>query len=405
MKKVYLITIACTMIMVLLAHGFVSVKSNLSKEKDHIKVGFVYVGDSCDTYTYNFIRAQKAIEAEFGQAVEVDAKYNVEEGQETKYLQELVDDGCDLIFTTSYGYGNTAKEFAAKYPDIEFCQATCDNANTGEILPNYHNFMGEIYQGRYVAGVVAGMKLRELIDGGIISEEQAKIGYIGAFPYAEVISGYTAFYLGVKSVAPEASMIVTYANSWGDYDLDKQATIKLLEKGCVIISQHSDTAGPAIACQELSDKYISYHVGYNQSVADLAPTAALISSRINWQYYMVEATSAVLRGKRIESVVQGNVHGNDIGGGFKEQWVQMLKLNEMVAAEGTADRVRQLIKGFERGEIHVFKGDYKGVDPYNSEDVIDLNTEFYENAEGSAPTFHYVLEGIEIIELDELLGN
>ena len=161
-----------------------------------------------------------------------------------------MDAGCDLIFTTSYNYGTVTKEFAEKYPGIEFCMATCANANEEPVLKNYHTFMGKIYQGRYTAGVAAGMKMKELIKEGVITEQQAKIGYVAAYPYAEVISGYTAFLLGVRSVVPDAVMTVRYTNKWNDYRTEKKYAKGLIDEGCVIISQHSDTAGPATACEE-----------------------------------------------------------------------------------------------------------------------------------------------------------
>lgn len=399
MKRVYTITIMCSLFLILLFHGSILLQAMFDNHKDNIKIGIVYVGDSCDAYTNNFIRAQKAIEVEFGDSVEIIAKYNVAEGSEEKYMRELVDAKCDLIFSTSFGYGETAKKLAKEYPDIQFCMATCSNANQEPKLPNCHNYMGEIYQGRYISGVVAGMKLKELIDEGEIKPEEAIIGYVGAYPYAEVISGYTSFLLGVKSVVPSATMKVVYTNSWGDYSLEKQVTESLIEDGCVVISQHSDTSGPAVACEELSSRYVVYHVGYNQSMADVAPTTSLISSRINWQYYMVSATRAVLQGDDIEDVVDGNVHGYDISGGFKENWVQMLKLNETIAAKGTQKKIDELVKEFSKGNVDVFKGDYIGVNPFDENDTYDLSKGYIENENSSAPTFNYVLK--DVIEIEE----
>lgn len=394
MKKIYGITVICTFVMTLFVHGSVAVGRFFSNERERIKVGFVYVGDSCDAYTSNFMRAQHAIEAEFEDRVEIVAKYNVAEGTEEVYLRELVDCGCNLIFTTSYGYGETAKKLALENPDVEFCAATCANANEEPILKNYHNFMGEIYQGRYIAGVVAGMKLAEMIESGNVDSEHVKIGYVGAFPYAEVISGYTAFYLGIHSIVPEAEMKVIYTESWGDYSLEKAAAQKLIDEGCVILSQHSDTTGPAVACEEARGNHTVCHVGYNQSMSDVAPTTSLISCRINWQEYMVAATGAVLHGKKIESAVKGNKHGNDVSGGFKENWIQMLKLNETIAAEGTKEKIEELRDLFCRGKVAVFFGDYTGTDPYNQEDRIHLKQEYKENRESSAPTFHYILDDV-----------
>lgn len=398
MKRVYLITIVTAVLMIAVTFGLTKI-GNHSEREGALKVGFVYVGDSCDTYTNNFLRAQEAIELEYGEKVETHAKYNVPEGWEEAYIQELVDEGCELIFGTSYGYGVTMKKMAEQYPNIEFCMATGDNANAEPVLTNYHTFMGEIFEGRYISGVVAGMKMKELIDAGKITPLRAKIGYVAAFPYAEVISGYTAFFLGVRSVVPNAVMTVIYTNNWSDYETEKGVAERLIEEGCVIISQHSDTSGAAVACEEMSHMYPVYHVGYNQSMSDVAPTTSLISSRINWQHYMVQATGAVLNGKKIERTVKGNVHGNDVGGGFLENWVQMLKLNDAIAAKGTQTRINELIKDFSENKIHVFVGDYTGVNPYDPNDTIDLRKEYVENATSSAPMFHYVLD--QVIRIEE----
>lgn len=398
MKRTNILTIAVTLVLSILVHGTVLIKNLFSAGKDNIKVGILYVGDSCDAYTSNFIRGQKAIEVEFGDSVEIIAKYNVAEGSEESYLRELVDAGCDLIFCTSYGYGENAKKLAAENPDIEFCTATCSDANEAPVHKNYHNFMGEIYQGRYISGVAAGMKLAEMIENGDITSEQASIGYVGAYPYAEVISGYTAFFLGVQSVVPEVTMKVIYTDSWGDYSLEKHTAERLIEEGCVVIAQHSDTTGPAVACEELSSIYKTFHVGYNQSMTDVAPTTSLISCRINWQNYMVAATKAVLNGKSIESVVKGNVHGKDVSGGIKENWVQMLKLNDTIAAKGTQKKINELIDKFKTGAVDVFKGDFIGVDPEDENDIYDLSEGYTENSHSSAPTFHYVLKDVITIE-------
>lgn len=398
MRKKYVLTAICVLAMILATHGIAALREKISKEKDSITVGFLYVGDSCNTYTNNFLRAQKAIELEYGERVRTIAKYNVAEGDEEQYLKELVDEECDLIFATSYGYEDSVKRLAEAYPDVTFCMATGDNANEEPVLKNYHNFMGEIYQGRYISGVVAGMKLAQLIDEGVLDAEDVTVGYVGAYPYAEVISGYTAFLMGVRSVVPTAVMRVVYTYSWGDYNLEKSAAEQLIKEGCVVISQHSDTTGPAVACEEMSKDHIVYHVGYNQSMTDVAPTTSLISSRINWQYYMLDATEAVLKGKSIESVADGNVHGNDVSGGIKEKWIQLLKLNDTIAAEGTQEKIDELIQKFCNNKITVFKGDYIGVDPFDENDTIDLKNGYIENHSGSSPSFHYVLKDVIIVE-------
>ena len=363
-----------------------------------IKVGFIYVGDASTGYTSNFIEAQNELEKVYPGRVEAIAMYNVAEGTEGEYLQQLVDAGCSIIFSTSYNFGVVTKEFAQRYPDIEFCMATCDNANKEPVLDNYHTFMGAIYEGKYASGVAAGMKLAELIDNGAITADEAKIGYVGAYPYAEVISGYTAFLLGVRSVVPDAVMTVKYTYKWNDYLLEKKYAAQLIDEGCVIISQHSDTVGPAIACEETDAKIPVYLISYNQSMADIAPTTYITGCKINWKPYVTAAVGAVLEGHDIEKTVKGNVNGNDIGAGFDEDWVEMLKLNEVIAAEGTREKLDEVIQKFKRGEIDVFRGDYTGVNVQNPDDIYDLSDGYKENLNGSAPTFNYILTDIITIE-------
>lgn len=365
-----------------------------------LKAGFVYVGDASTAYTNNFVKAQETIEKQYSGQVETISEYNVSEENIEDALKRLVTAGCGIVFTTSYGYGEKTKEFAENYPGVQFCQATCSNANEEPVLSNYHTFMGSIYQGRYISGVVAGMKLKELIEEGKITKEQAKAGYVGAYPYAEVISGYTSFFLGIRSVVPEATMTVRYTNTWGNHLLEKKCAKKLINEGCVIISQHSDTSGPAAACEETDQSKVVYYVSYNESMADIAPTTYLTGSRINWTVYMAEAVGAVLSGKDIEKCVRGNINGNDAGAGFENGWVSMLGINEFTAAAGTKEMADRLINEFKNNNIQVFKGEYTGVNPDNPSDTIDLRKGFDENSKSSAPVFNYILDDVITIKQD-----
>lgn len=398
MKRIYGITIitACAMIFAVVGLYNMFWKKDADRT---IKVGFVYVGDASTAYTGNFMEAQEAVDNAFGDQVHTIAKYNVAEGAERQSIEELVEEGCDIIFATSYGYETVTKELAEKYPDVQFCMATGDNANTDPVLDNYHTFMGAIYEGRYVSGVVAGVKLQELIENGTITREQARIGYVGAYPYAEVISGYTAFLLGARSVVPEVTMEVCYTNTWSNYLKEKKCAQSLIEDGCVIISQHSDTSGPAVACEQTDADIPVYLVSYNQSMAELAPTTYLIGAKINWKPYMRQAVQAVLDQKKIEDVVVGNVNEQDIGAGFDENWVQMLELNEVVVAKGTRERIASTIEQLKSGQIEVFRGEYVGVNPQDVSDTYDLTEGYPENKESSAPTFYYILQ--DVIDIKE----
>ena len=359
---------------------------------DVLKVGFVYIGDETEAYTANFIAAENAIAETYGSKVECIAKYNVPEDGVEDPVRELCNEGCGIIFTTSFGYGATVKELANEYPDVQFCQATCADAAEEPVVSNYHNYMGEIYQGRYVAGIVAGMKLQEMIDNGTITEDQAKIGYVAAFDYAEVISGYTAFLMGVRSVVPNATMEVQYANTWGDFDTEKTMATALIEDGCVIISQHSDTEGPAKACEDAHAKGTEvYCVSYNQDMTDVAPNTCLISSRQDYAPYEIAAVQAVMDGTEIPV---------DQHAGFNEGWVAMTELNTAIAAEGTQEKIDETEQAFKDGSLKatdVFKGPYTATNPYTDE-TIDLTDGFEENATQSAPSFSYVINDIITIK-------
>ena len=193
-------------------------------------------------------------------------------------------------------------------------------------------------------------------------------------------------------------MTVRYTNTWGNHLLEKECAKKLIDEGCIIISQHSDTAGPAVACEETERSQVVYYVSYNESMRDIAPTTYLTGSKINWEVYMTEAVDAVLSGKEIEKCVKGNINGNDAGAGFENGWVRMLEINEFTAAEGTQERVDELIREFKQNGIRVFQGDYTGVNPDDPSDTIDLREGFYENEKSSAPAFCYILKDVIVIE-------
>ncbi len=338
-------------------------------EDKRIKVGIIYVGDASTAYTDNFIEALADIKEEYGDKVEVMHMYNVAEGTEREYLERLVNAGCNLIFSTSYNYGETTKELAGRYPDVQFCMATCSNANEEPYYANYHTFMGAIYEGRYAAGVAAGIKLRELISEGIITENVGN-----------------------------TTMTVKYTYKWNDYRTEKKYARELINEKCIIISQHSDTAGPATACEETASDVPVFNVSYNQSMFDVAPTTYLTGCKINWKPYMKAAVDAVLNGKVIEKNIRGNIHGNDVGAGFDEGWVSMLEFNDIVVADGTKEMVADVIEQFKKGKLTVFKGDYIGVNTDNPNDIIDLREGFVENKDSSAPSFNYILKDIITIE-------
>ncbi len=393
MKRVY-ITTALSCLVVLAAFVGMFKLMNLSGRKEHIKVGFVYDNDESTAYTYNFSLAKDAVEKKYGEQVEIFTSSNVLDEDMEEPLREMADKGCDIIFFN--GYSELVRKLAPEYPDIQFCQTSYMDMSDQTVPENYHSFKGEAYQGRYVSGIAAGMKIEQLISDGIIKEDQAIVGFVAAFPTSEVISGYTAFILGVRSVVPQALIRVSYTGTWSNYALEKSYVKKMIDDGCVIISHHTDTIASAVACEEASSKGVPvYYVGLNQSMFEVAPSSSLVTARICWEPYILSAVEAVISNRRIESVISGTVHGSDASAGFEDGWVAMDDLNLQVAAPGTQEAMDKAIEQFKRGNVSfVFKGDYTGVNPADPSDTIDLKNGYTENKNTSYPTFHYILSDI-----------
>jgi len=396
MKKYYIATIAVCLT-VLLACSFIFGFWDRTPEDSVCKVGFVYTEDESTPYTYNFIQAQNALTEEFGDRVEIITKSNVNSLEAETPIRELVLRGCKIIFVNADT--EAAVNICGEYPDVQFCQVSLPTISLEGKPSNYHTFNGEVYQARYISGIVAGLKLRELLDSGQIEPEDAVVGFVAANDSAEVISGYTAFLLGIRSIAPEAVMRVRYTGSWSNYAKEKERAKELIDEGCLIIAQHTNTSGPAIACEEASEQGTQvYHIGYHESMMNIAPSTALVSLRTNWTPYIVSATQAVMDQQEIERVVKGNLHGNDISAGFEQDWVQMLELNTNLAAPGTETKMEQSIEEFRGGKKDVFKGNYTGVNPEDPSDTIDLRQGYEENKNSSNPTFRYVLDDYILVE-------
>ena len=396
MKRIYMTTALTCLVILALCFGWFRFL-NLSGVRDELKVGFIYDNDESTPYTYNFSLAKDALEKKYGEKVDILTCSNVLDDQMEEPLRDLADKGCDIIFFN--GYSELVMKLAPEYPKVQFCQTSYMDMNGVTVPENYHTFKGEAYQGRYVSGIAAGMKIQQLISEGIITPDQAVVGFVAAFQTSEVISGYTAFLLGVRSIVPQAVMRVCYTQTWSSYALELSATRKLIDEGCVVISQHTDTIGPAIACEEASQTRPVYHVGYNQSMSEVAPGTSLIAARICWEPYVTAAVAAVMANRDIESVVTGNIHGSDVCAGFDKGWVEMVDLNLQVAAPDTQAAMDSAIDQFRRGkDDFVFRGDYTGVDPDDPADTIDLRNGYIENETTSFPTFHYLLNDIITVE-------
>ncbi len=366
-----------------------------------VKVGLICIGDENDQgYTYNFVRGKEAATealAAKGMEVEWVVKWNIGEdsGCEDANI-ELAEEGCDLIINNSYGFEPYMLKVAPDYPEVEFISCT-NQGSWNDGLENTHNAFANIYEGRYLAGVVAGMKMQEMIDNGDITPEQAVIGYVGAYSFAEVISGFTAYYLGAKSMCPSTTMKVQFVGSWSNATEEGNAAAALCDLGCIMISQHSDNTSPATTAQSKG----AFSCGYNNDMISVAPEASLISTRIDWSVYFEYAIEAVVNG---ESFDQDWCHGMDEGA------VVMTPLNEDIAAAGTAEKLAEVEEAIRTGALQVFDtatftvggeevtasfaldtdGDFT---PDSEEAVFD--GAYHESYFQSAPYFALTIDGIE----------
>ena len=394
-KQFILVVIICAV--VLAATALLSGFWSEQKSANVLKVGFVYSEDESTPYTANFVKAQRALEDEYGSKVEIMVKNNVLSRESEQPMRDLIRDGVKIIFINMDT--DIPVTLAREFPQVQFCQASMPTISIEGTTENYHTFNGEIYQARYVSGIAAGMKLRQLLDSGALLPQDALVGYVGANSTAEVISGYTAFLLGVRSVAPEATMRVRYTGSWSNFSAEKEQTQELINEGCVIIAQHVNTTAPAVVCEEaVSAGRTVYHVGYHQSMMDVAPSSSLVSIRTNWAPYVIEAVQAVMDNQVIENVVQAHAHGRDLSAGFESGWVELLELNKFIAADGTQEKINNAIEALKKGRIKVFSGNYIGVNPLNPADTIDLNAGYTENQYSSNPSFGYVLRDYITVE-------
>ena len=364
-----------------------------------LKAGFIFLHDENSTYDLNFMNAAKEACEKLG--VECVTKTNIPEGQECyEAACELADAGCDFIFADSFGHEDYVIEAAKEYPDIQFSHATGTKAHT-ENLDNYHNAFASIYDGRYLAGIAAGMKINEMIANGDITEDQAKMGYVGAYTYAEVISGYTSFFLGARSVCPSVTMEVTFTGSWYDETAEKEGANKLIQDGCVLISQHADSMGAPTACETAGVPDVSY----NGSTESACPNTFIVSSRINWEPYFEYALNCVADGTAIDTdwcgtLETGSVVLTDLGS---------------AAAEGTQEAIDAAKADLIAGKVHTFdtstftvggetltsyEADIDTDPDYTPDHEVVLDGYFHESGEGfrSAPYFNVQIDGITLLD-------
>ena len=404
MKRFFAIVLCLLMVAALIACNGSGKQEEKPADKPaeglDIKVGFICLHDENSTYDLNFINAAKAACAALGiPEGNYIIKTNIPEGKECyETAADMADSGCKIIFADSFGHEDFMIQAAKEFPDVQFCHSTGTKAHT-ENLPNYHNAFAAIYEGRYLAGIAAGMKLNEMIADGKITAEQAKIGYVGAFTYAEVVSGYTSFFLGARSVCPSATMDVIFTGSWYDEKLEKEGAIKLMDGGCVLISQHADSMGAPSACESRGVPNISY----NGSTVSVGPNTYIVSSRINWEPYYEFAIKAAAAGEQIPADWTGTIDSGS---------VELFELNNAVAADGTQAAIDTAKAALQAGTLHVFSTDAFTKDGAKLDSYMaDVDTDpaftpdtevikdgyFHESEFRSAPYFDIQIDGITLL--------
>ncbi len=371
-----------------------------------VKIGIILVGDETEGYTKAHMDGITEAAAKLGISEDqLIWKKKVEETDAvTEAGEQLISDGCTYIFSNSYGHQSYMTELARSHSDIHFVAVTGDTA-ASDGLSNFSNAFTNVFESRYVSGVVAGLKLKELVEEGKLSDsnydgENIRVGYVGAYTYAEVISGYTAFYLGIQSVVSNVVMDVEFTDSWFDFDKEKAAAAKLIGQGCVIIGQHADSAGAPTAVQEaFNEGKVAYSIGYNVSMLDVAPTAALTSASNVWEVYYEYAFATAING--------GDITTN-WAAGYQEGAVTVTEFGS-ACADGTADKVAEVVSKIKSGELKVFDTSKFTVDgktvtwayatDSDGDFVYDMNNViadgcYYESRVQSAPSFALQIDGI-----------
>ena len=400
MKKILVLILALSLIFVLCACGESTVEpTNVYSKTDAsplaFKVGLICLHDENSSYDANFINSFK----EVCKAKNVDylVKTGVEEGSACyDAAAELVDEGCKLIFADSFGHEDYMIKAAIDFPDVQFCHATGTKAHT-QGLSNFHNAFAAIYEGRYLAGVAAGMKLNELL----AENPNAKplVGYVGAYSYAEVISGYSSFYLGVKSIVPDVKMQVIFTGSWYDETAEKEAANRLIDSGCIVISAHADSMGMPNACQTAGVPFVAY----NGSFMAPCPDTYIVSTKINWAPYYDYCINAVASGDNIPA---------DWTGTFATGSVQMCEINEVVAPANLTATFAALQEQFANGSLKVFDtsnftvdkevvtsylADVDSDEGYTGDTEVVIDGYFHESEFRSAPYFDLNIDGITLL--------
>ena len=372
--------------------------------KEQVKLGVILLHDEDSTYDLNFINGVKEAQEKLGLTEDqVIIKRNIPESNECyEAALDLVDEGCTIIFADSFGHESFIQQAAQEVPNVEFCHATGTNAHVVN-LANFHNAFASIYEGRYLAGVAAGLKLNEIKEAGKLKGEKPLMGYVGAFTYAEVVSGYTSFYLGAKSVCPDVQMKVQFTGSWYDEMGEKTAAEALIAANCDLISQHADSMGAPTACENAGIPNISY----NGSTVESCPNTFIVASRINWAPYFEYIVNQQIAGEAIAVDWTGTIETGS---------VELTAVNEQAAAAGTAEEIEKVKAELLAGTRAVFDTATEGfitvggeamAETWKPGDATDgafvegtkivYDGAFHESEYRSAPYFDAWIDGIELL--------
>ena len=391
MKKLFALVLALALCLTAFA---------ATAEVEGVKLGVILLHDEDSTYDLNFINGVNEAVAALGLTEDqVIMKRNVAESNDCyEAALDLVDEGCNLIFANSFGHETYILAAAKECPDVQFCHATGTMAHT-EKLDNFHNAFAAIYEGRYLAGIAAGMKLNEIKAAGNLKGEVPMMGYVGAYTYAEVISGYTSFYLGAKSVCPDVQMKVQFTGSWYDEKEEKTAAEALINAGCDLISQHADSMGAPTACEERGVPNVSY----NGSTVASCPNTFIISSKIDWTPYVVYICQNTMDGKAIDADWTGTISTGSVA---------LAELNTKAAAAGTQEKIDEIKAKLVSGDLHVFDtatftvggekltsymADVDTDAAYEKDTEVIKDGYFHESEYRSAPYFDIQIDGIKLL--------
>ena len=401
-KKILSIVLALTMLVAMAIVG-TSCGEKKGVDKSTLKIGLITLHDDTSTYDKNFIDSMYRALENLGMSKDQLVLYTGVDESSDCYdkAKACVNQGCQVVFADSFGHEDFLIQAAQEFPEVRFCHATGTKAHTIN-LDNFSNAFAAIYEGRYLAGIAAGMKLNEMIESGKITAEQAVMGYVGAFTYAEVMSGYTSFYLGAKSVCPSVTMKVKFTGSWYDTDKEYTAAKSLINDGCVLISQHADSYGAPNACEEAGVPNISY----NGSTAAQGPNTYIIASKIDWTPFYEYMINCVLENKNIEKDWTGTIATGSV----------KIEALSNVAAAGTQAKIDEALAGFKAGTLHVFdtakdnfitvggqkltsyKADVDFDEAYTKDTEVVSGGYFHESEYRSAPYFDVEIDGITLLD-------